>query len=136
VVKSREAIDEAFWSAERTTFGRVDDTGLDQVFVLVRESVEALFGLAVTHLRDHHGALEPGVAGDLAQRLFEHAADDVDADLDVAFGLQSLDGLRATEQRDAAAGNDAFLDAALVACMASSTRAFFSFISVSVAARP
>jgi len=57
-----------------------------------------------------------------------------DADLDVAFGLQSLDGLRATEQRDAAAGTMPSSTAALVACMASSTRAFFSFISVSVAA--
>jgi hypothetical protein len=40
----------------------------------------------------------------------------------------------ARAQGHAAAGDDALLDAALVACMASSTRAFFSFISDSVAA--
>ena len=75
-----------------------------------------------------------GVEDDLAERLFECALDDVDADLDVPLGLDRVDGFDRAEQRNAAARNDAFFDGALVACMASSTRAFFSFISVSVAA--
>ena len=45
-----------------------------------------------------------------------------------------VDRLDRAQQGDAAAGDDAFLDGRLVACIASSTRAFFSFISVSVAA--
>ena len=72
---------------------------------------------------------------DLAQRLLERAADDVDADLLVAVGLERRPrALMAAEQRHAAAGDDALLDGRAVACSASSTRAFFSFISVSVAA--
>src|SRR5208283_4992535 len=49
-------------------------------------------------------------ADDLAQRLFESAADNVATDLLVAFELQSLDGFAAAHQRYAAAGDNAFLD--------------------------
>ncbi len=52
----------------------------------------------------------------------------------IALELQAVEHLARTDQRHAAAGHDAFLDGRAVACIASSTRAFFSFISVSVAA--
>ena len=68
------------------------------------------FGLLADRLDDDRAVLA-GVRGDAAQRLFERAAQDVDAGLDVAF---SLDCRRAPEmrvdQRDAAARDDAFLD--------------------------
>jgi type II secretory pathway component PulK len=75
-----------------------------------------------------------GVARDLAQRLLERALDDADSDRLVALGLHGRDGAQAAQQRHAAAGTMPSSTAALVACIASSTRAFFSFISVSVAA--
>jgi hypothetical protein len=51
-----------------------------------------------------------------------------------SFGLDLVERCGATRQRNSAAGDNAFSTAARVACIASSTRAFFSFISVSVAA--
>jgi len=70
----------------------------------------------------------------LASRLFESALHNADANRFVIMQLELLDRSEATEQGSAAAGNDAFFDRSAVACMASSTRAFFSFSSVSVAA--
>src|ERR1019366_3826823 len=83
-----------------------------------------------------HRALEPCVRDDLTGRLLQRALDDVDADLNVAELLELLDGLHGAQQRHAAPppGTMPSSTAAFMACMASSTRAFFSFISVSVAA--
>jgi hypothetical protein len=57
-----------------------------------------------------------------------------DAELLVAFELQLVERLLAAQQGHAAAGDDAFFEAAWVACLASSSSALRSFISVSVAA--
>ena len=57
-----------------------------------------------------------------------------EADGLIAFELQLVERLRRADECHAAAGDDAFFDGRRVACIASSTRAFFSFISVSVAA--
>src|SRR5882762_11516910 len=56
--------------------GRVDDAGLDQVLVLLRESVESLVRLQLPDLADDHGALVTGVSRDLTDRLFERPLDD------------------------------------------------------------
>ena len=40
---------------------------------------------------DDHRAVFAGVRGDAAQRLFQRAAQDVDAGLDVAFGLDAIE---------------------------------------------
>jgi len=67
----------------------------------------------------------PRVGGDPAIGLFDRALDDVDADLLIAFELQAVEHFRRANQRDAAAGDDPSSTAALVACIASSTRASF-----------
>src|SRR5208283_1952768 len=84
---------------------------LDQVFELIGLSVvtEVVF-LRVPDATDNDSTFSAGVADDLAQRLFESAADNVATDLLVAFELQSLDGFAAAHQRYAAAGDNAFLD--------------------------
>ncbi len=60
--------------------GRVDDARLDQVAVLVRRRVEAERALAVAHLLHDDRALDAGVRRDLAERLLDRAAHDVDAE--------------------------------------------------------
>ena len=57
---------------------------------------------------DHDGAFVAGVGGDLAEGLFRRTADDVDPDLLVAIGFHLVDGAPSTNQRHAAAGNNAF----------------------------
>src|SRR5262249_9662121 len=54
--------------------------------------------------------LESGVGRDPAQRLFNGALHDVDADLLVAGELQIIQYLAGANQRDAAAGDDALFD--------------------------
>src|SRR5713226_7201325 len=62
-------------------------------------------------LADDDRAVAAGVLDDLANRRMERAADDVDADLLVVIRrLQPLERLGRVEERDAAAGDDAFLD--------------------------
>ena len=84
VVSRSDAIDAAFCSAERTTLvGSMTPASTRFSYSSV-ERVEALVGLHLAHLRDDDRALEPGVAGDLPERLLERAADDRDADRLVA----------------------------------------------------
>ena len=52
----------------------------------------------------------PALLGDLAQRLFERALHDVDADLLIAFDLELVERRDAAHQGHAAAGHDAFFD--------------------------
>ena len=76
--------------------GRIDDAGLDHVDVLLGEHVVAdvrvllLLLRAADHL-DHDRAILARVGGDAAQRLFQRAAQDVDAGLDVALGLDVVE---------------------------------------------
>ncbi len=76
----------------------------------------------------------PALAAIWRSGLLERAAHDVDADCVVALELQLVEHLRGAEQGDAATGTMPSSTAARVAARASSTRAFFSFISISVAA--
>src|SRR4029079_8115544 len=93
--------------------GRIDDARLDEVLHLAGGGVVAVVALLREELAHDHRALLAGGVDDLAGRLLEGAADDGDADLDVALGLDRLDRLGGAQQRDAAAGDDALLDGRL-----------------------
>ena len=72
--------------------GRIEHAGLDQVFVLAGQGVVAeVVVLRVVDLAQDDCAFFAGVLGDLAQRLFQGALHDVDADLLVAFELQLVE---------------------------------------------
>ena len=92
--------------------GRVDDAGRDQVAVLFGLGVEAEGRrLVLQHLADHDRAFDAGVFGDLADRGLQGAADDGDAGvLVVVVALEAFQRLGGLQQRDAAAGHDAFFD--------------------------
>src|SRR5262245_51237945 len=89
--------------------GGVDDTGFDQVFVLVGEGVIAVIAFELGHFFADNAAVLAGVLGDHGERGPAGAQDDVEADLFVvrkAVGLHLVGG---TQEGDAAAGEDAFL---------------------------
>ena len=93
VVRIMPAIDAAFSTAERVTLAGSMIPRLDHVDVLAQDHVVADVGvllllLAAAHQLDHDRAILAGVARDAAQRLFERAAQDVDAGLHVALGLR------------------------------------------------
>ena len=82
-----------------------------------------------------HGGLLTGVGDDLAQGLFHRAAGDADADvLVVVEPVIPLILVKARTRATPPPGTMPSSTAARVACRASSTRAFFSFISISVLA--
>src|SRR5208283_3873835 len=88
----------------------VDDAGLDEVLVLVGGDVEAVVALACGHLASDHRALDARVRAEHPYRVLDCAADDLRADLLVAFEGEGVDHLRGAQQCHAAAGYDAFLD--------------------------
>ncbi len=89
---------------------------------------------AADHLDDDRAVLA-GVARRSAQRLLQRAAQDVDTGLDVALGLDAVERRRsALISATPPPGTMPSSTAARVAESASSTRCFFSFSSVSVAA--
>src|SRR5215470_16211320 len=92
--------------------GRIDDTGFDHVDVLFILGVEAIsLRLLVHDLADNDRPFHAGVFRDLADRRFKSLEHDIDAGLDVRIlVLNAADCLLGTEQGDAAARNDAFLD--------------------------
>ena len=81
VVKISEAIEAAFCNARARHFHRVNDAGVDEVDVFFGHGVEADAFAAFAHAVDDNRAFQTGVDRDLAQRLFQRAAHDVDADL-------------------------------------------------------
>src|SRR6266702_206313 len=92
--------------------GRVDDALGDQVAVLAGLRVEAIGVLILLKdLADDHGTVFTGVDRDLAGRRGQRPAHNIDAGfLVVVLGAQPLEMLGGTEQGDAAARHDAFLD--------------------------
>src|SRR3984893_454670 len=92
--------------------GRVDDALRDQVDVFAGLRVEAVRILVLLEdLADDDGAVLARVDRDLAWRPGERLADDLDAGLLVVVrGLDALELLGSTEQGDAAARYDAFLN--------------------------
>src|ERR1039458_4846373 len=66
--------------------------------------------LVLANLIDDDGAFRAGVGNDLPDGLFAGALHDGDADLLVSLDLVGGQGLGCAQQRDAAAGDDAFLN--------------------------
>src|SRR5208337_1514495 len=94
--------------------GRVDDACLDEIAVSFALSVKAEVGIGIgADFLCHHRAFLAGVLDDQAQRLFESALHDVDADLLITLGLEFTERRDAADQSYAAAWNDAFLDSSL-----------------------
>ena len=93
--------------------------------------------LASGRLRRHDRAVDAAVVGDLPHRGLDRVQHDVDADLLVALGRAAnlFDRVVAAQTRATPPpGRMPSSTAARVACKASSTRAFFCFISASVLA--
>src|SRR5712672_2208436 len=96
---------------QASDLGWIDDAHLDHVAIVASVRVVAeVFVLGLADLADHDGAFCSGVLRNLASRLFESSLHDADANRFVIMQLELLDGSEATEQRRAAAGNDAFFD--------------------------
>src|SRR2546421_8437226 len=92
--------------------GRVDDALGDQVAVFAGLRVEAVGVLILLQdLSDDHGTVFAGIDRDLAGRRAQRLAHDLDAGLlVVVLGAQPLEMLGGTQQGDAAARHDAFLN--------------------------
>ncbi len=115
--------------------GRVQDAELDHVAELAVGGVVAERTRTFDHAVEDDRRLIAGIGHDLAQRGFHRAQGDLDAVVLVfVHALDAGDRRLGTDQGDAAARDDAFLDGRTGRVQASSTRAFFSFISTSVAA--
>ena len=115
--------------------GRVNDAGGEHVAPGAVFGVVAERGiLRLLDLVDDHRAVDAGVFGDVTGGLFDAAADDVDAECLVAVSLRPSRAAVARISAVPPPGTMPSSIAARVACRASSTSAFRSFISVSVAA--
>src|SRR5260221_810056 len=90
--------------------GRVDDALGDQVDVFAGLGIEAVGVLVLLEdLADDDRAVFSGIDGDLAGRIGQRLAHDLDAGLlVVVLGAQSLEVLGGSQQRDAAARHNAF----------------------------
>ena len=77
---------------------RIDDTGLDEVFVFARGDIVAIVALAALHLLNNQRAVHAGVRSQSAQREFDSLADNVDTDL-LVF-IATLDRFDRAERAD------------------------------------
>ena len=73
---------------------------LGNVDLLAGGDAATAAGLAVADVLDDDGAVDAGVGGELPQRGFAGAADDVDADLGVAVELHVLEGGLGADEGD------------------------------------
>ena len=111
VVSIKALIEAAFCRAERVTLVGSMTPAFTRSSYSAGGGVVAEVGfLACADLLDDDGAFPAAVADDLANRLLAGAADDVDADLLVAFQLELLESRSRAQQSHAAARDDAFLD--------------------------
>src|SRR6266446_4878947 len=91
-------------------FGRIGNTGLEHILVLVGQYVETevlvvtLF-LTAAHTLDYDRAILTTIDGKLAQRLFKSAAQDVHTSCGITFKMQAVQCLDSIQQSNAAAGN-------------------------------
>src|SRR3546814_668979 len=101
-----------FLKRDADDLGRVDDPGLDQVFIDVGRGVEAEARvLLVEQLARGDTAVEARVFGDLTDRSLQRTTDDVDAaGLVFVDAGQAFERLGRIEKRRTAAGDDAFFD--------------------------
>src|SRR5438477_9707539 len=89
----------------------IHDAGFDEVFVLAGRDVVAFVALAAFDFLNDYRAFNTGIVRQRASGILDGAFDDIDADaLVVITAFDRLDGGNAAEQRDAAAGDDAFFD--------------------------
>ncbi len=111
VVSSRPAIEAAFCSARAHDLGRVDDAGLEHVDVLARERVEAAGRALLARpsrrppTRRRRRSRRSGAAAPRRARSTICAPK-----LSSPWSLSAATRLGRAQQRDAAAGDDAFLD--------------------------
>ena len=83
---------------------RVEDAEVEHVAILARGGVVTVRALAgLDHLIEDHGGVFTGVLHDLAQRLFDRAGEDADADrLVFVRTFELVERLGRTDQRDTA----------------------------------
>ena len=110
VVSISDATEAAFCSAVRVTLVGSEDAHLEHVAVGVVGGVEAEVALALEHLVDHDGGSPPALATISRSGCFDGAQTIL-----MPASWSWLSPLRrhggaGTQQRDAAAGHDAFLD--------------------------
>ena len=89
---------------------RVDDALFEHVDVFAGCRVEALVAILGEDFLDDNAAFVTAVRRDGAEGFFDRAADDVRADRLVTGELEVVQGDGSSEERDAASGDDAFLD--------------------------
>src|SRR5688572_26794591 len=111
VVSSRPATDAAFCSARRATLGGIEDAFFPHVAVLARARGVTVGALArLDGVQDNRGIFA-GVLDDLAQRLFDRAAQDANADrLVFVRAFELVEGLLRADQRNTAARDHAFFN--------------------------
>jgi hypothetical protein len=91
--------------------GRIDDTLLEHVDKFTVEGIVTNILRSLLNLANDERGVDPGVLGDLVARHTKRLADNLDAGLLIVVGgLDSVQGLHATDERGAAAGDDALLD--------------------------
>src|SRR6185436_7726468 len=90
--------------------GRIDDPGLDEVDGLAAVDVQAVALRGRADRVDDDGALEPGVDGELPERLLQGALHDRRAGLLVTAEGVQRELVGRGQQRDAAARDDALLE--------------------------
>src|SRR6476659_1669319 len=92
--------------------GRVDNAFADEIAVFTGLRVEAVGILLLVHdLADHDRTVRAGIDRDLTRRRLDRLTHDLHAVLLVlVFGLDALECIDRTQQGDATARQDAFLD--------------------------
>ena len=88
--------------------GGIEHAGLDQVFVLAGQGIEAVVVvLGIVDLAQNNCTFFAGVFGDLAQRLLQGALHDVDTDLLVSLGFKLVESSDTAAKRHSATRDDA-----------------------------
>ena len=91
-------------------FGRVDDAGLNQVFVNTFIGIETKATLALADLMHYHIAFLPGIVSNLPERHLQSIVNDLSPGLLIAACLDLQSRFPAANQRDATARHNAFFD--------------------------
>src|SRR5213079_1863762 len=92
-------------------FGRIDDTRLHQVGVVVIRDVVTFVAFALLHFLNDERAFAARVVSKLTRRLFNGTANNRHADFFIAFEvLDVIERFLRAQQRDTAAWDDAFLN--------------------------
>lgn len=87
-------------------FGRIDDTGFNHIDIFFFKGIEAYAVFRGFNLSDDDRAFEAGIFGDLTERSFNSAFDEVDTGLNVAFFFEFVEGREDVDKGRAAARYD------------------------------